>query len=120
MAVSKSKRPAPQGQAIPIAFRQQAAVPYLSLDLKIHFRKSVTIKLAMAPTAASTTVLAISSEKILGMMLRSVPEAVPILRVVSDSNISLRFTVIDGNLADCRDDATDNDNVARDGHQCGR
>jgi hypothetical protein len=43
------------------------------------------VKLTVAPTAANTTVLTISSERILGNMLNTVPEMVPAL---SDTFVS--------------------------------
>ena len=53
---------------------------YLRSDLEILFSKRVARKLTTAPTTASTAVLAISSDKMFGIILSKVPDAVPTLR----------------------------------------
>ena len=47
-----------------------------------HFKRSETIKLAEAPTTAKIIVFAISSERILGKMLKNVPDTVPVRREI--------------------------------------
>lgn len=55
------------------------------LDFMILFKRSETKKLTVAPMTAKIMVLTISSDKILGTILKKVPETVPIGRLLFDS-----------------------------------
>lgn len=58
---------------------------YLFLNFIIHFKRSEIIKLTVAPITPKIIVFTISSERILGMILKNVPETVPIGRLLFDS-----------------------------------
>lgn len=62
------------------AFQIDFTDTYFFFDFVNHFSKSVTAKLETAPTIAKSTVLAMSSERMLGIMLNKVPDAVPIFK----------------------------------------
>lgn len=66
---------------------------YFFLNFMIHFKRSETIKLTVAPMTAKIIVFTISSERILGMILKNVPETVPIGRLLFGS-ISRQINVI--------------------------
>lgn len=55
------------------------------LEFIIFFKTNETIKLTVAPRTAKITVFAISSESILGAILKNVPETVPTGRLLFDS-----------------------------------
>ncbi len=55
---------------------------YLFLDFVNHFNKSETVKLTVAPSAAKIIVFTISSERILGKILNTVPDAVPAFKEI--------------------------------------
>ena len=55
---------------------------YLFLDFVKHFNKSETVKLTEAPNAAKIIVFTTSSERILGKILNTVPDAVPAFKEI--------------------------------------
>lgn len=55
---------------------------YLVLDFVNRFNKSETVKLTVAPNAAKIIVFSISSERILGKILNTVPAAVPAFKEI--------------------------------------
>ena len=55
---------------------------YYFLDFVTLFNSRETAKLTVAPITAKIIVFAISSERILGKILNTVPEAVPVFSVI--------------------------------------
>ena len=76
----------------------QSKPDYCFLDFVNHFKKRETAKLTLAPTTAKIIVFAISSERILGKILNTVPEAVPVFKVILVSITGFVVVFIFGNL----------------------